>query len=407
MNIIIVNDYAYINGGAGQIAFQTAKLLNKEGHHVIFFSAVGPVDENLSKSGIEVVCLGQYDILNDPNRVRAAILGLWNFRAGVEMKKVLSNFSPDNTIIHIHGLSKSLTTSIVRVAHSMGFKILYHLHDYGIACPNLGFFNYREQQICHRRAMGFDCVFTNCDSRSYAQKMWRLLRQIIQKNIGGVPKYIDGFIYISQFSLNMLKEYIPKQSRLYYLRNPLEVEKTHPIEVRNNKAFIFVGRLSKEKNPALLAKAARDLDVPVIFVGDGEERNHIKTIYPKAEIVGWVHHQKIYKYMNRARTLVFPSLLGETQGLTAFEAQAYGVPVIVSDECAAREAIIPGKTGWTFHNNSLKDLKKHMTMALDDHTIEIMGRESFHSFWDNGNSKNEEYIHKLKDIYIETLISKG
>lgn len=406
MNIIIINDYAYINGGAGQIAFQTAKLLNKEGNHVVLFSAVGPVNEDLIKSGIEVVCLGQYDILNDPNRVRAAILGLWNLRAGLKMKNILSNFSPDDTIIHIHGLSKSLTTSVVRVAHYMGFKIIYHLHDYGIACPNLGFFDYKTQQICHRRAMGFDCVSTNCDSRSYMQKIWRLLRQTIQENIGGLPKYIDGFIYISQFSLNMLKEYIPKQSRLYYLRNPLEVEKTYPIEVRNNKPFIFVGRLSKEKNPALLAKAARDLDVPVIFVGDGEERNHIKAIYPKAEIVGWVHHQKIYEYMSRARTLVFPSILGETQGLAAFEAQAYGVPVIVSDECAAREAIMPGKTGWVFRNNSLEELKRCMNMALDDYIIETMGQKSFYRFWEDGNNKNEEYIHKLKEIYIEILASK-
>ena len=36
MNVIIVNDYSYINGGAGEIAVSTALALAERGHEVIF-----------------------------------------------------------------------------------------------------------------------------------------------------------------------------------------------------------------------------------------------------------------------------------------------------------------------------------------------------------------------------------
>ena len=402
MNIIIVNDFATVNGGASQIAFQTAMLLKEHGHRVIFFSAVPPIAKELQEKGIEVICLGQYDILHDPNRLRAAISGLWNKSAAIEMRKLLNGFSTEDTVVHIHGLSKSLTTSVVRVAHNMNFKIIYHLHDYGVACPNLGFFDYQKQKICHKRAMGLECVCTNCDSRSYPQKIWRICRQIVQLKIGGLPDYIDGFIYISQFSFEILKRYIPDSKKCFYLRNPLAVTKRPRVKVEDNSKFLFVGRLTPEKNPVLLARVAKKIGAPVLFVGEGSEKERVKSIYPKAEMAGWVDHGKLYEYMAQARALVFPSILGETQGLSAFEAQAYGVPVIVSDECAAKEAIIHGRTGWMFRNNSLHDLERFMLAIIDDDVAANLGNEAYNSFWDSGR-ENEKYIDSLSDIYHQVL----
>ena len=43
-NIIIVNDFAFINGGAGSVAIRTACELSRRGKRVFFFAGVAPVD---------------------------------------------------------------------------------------------------------------------------------------------------------------------------------------------------------------------------------------------------------------------------------------------------------------------------------------------------------------------------
>ena len=53
--IVIVNDFAFINGGAGQIAISSAIGMVAKGYRVILFTAVGPVDENLKECGIEII----------------------------------------------------------------------------------------------------------------------------------------------------------------------------------------------------------------------------------------------------------------------------------------------------------------------------------------------------------------
>lgn len=77
-NIIIVNDFAFINGGAGSVAIRTACELSRRGKRVFFFAGVAPVDACLEATGVKVFCLNQYDILNNSNRLEAIIQGLWN-----------------------------------------------------------------------------------------------------------------------------------------------------------------------------------------------------------------------------------------------------------------------------------------------------------------------------------------
>lgn len=213
MNVIIVNDYAYCNGGSSGVALDNAKMLQDRGHSVTLFTAVGPIDDDLNNiEKLKIICLGQYDILNDPNRIRASIRGIWNFKAAIEFSKLLKQYNPNDTVIHIHGLQKAITTSIIPVAKKKGFKILYHLHDYGVVCPNLGFYNYKKQCICTIEPLSFECIFCNCDSRKYIHKLWRVVRQFVQIYVGGLPGKVDGFIAVSCFSWDILKKYIKKSS---------------------------------------------------------------------------------------------------------------------------------------------------------------------------------------------------
>lgn len=400
MNLIIVNDYAYCNGGASGVALDNAKLLAKQGHNVTLFTAVGPIDDNLTTiNNLKIICLGQYDILNDPNRIRASIRGLWNYKSAKEFGKLLKRYDPDDTVIHIHSLQKAITTSIIPVAKKKGFRILYHLHDYGIVCPNMGFYNYQKQSICTKKPLSIQCICCNCDSRKYIHKLWRVVRQFVQMYMGGLPGKVDGSVFVSNFSRKVLGKYISKGQ---VIPNPMNITNRYKVDASLNKYVLYIGRLSPEKNPVTLAEAARDLNVPVVFIGSGICMERIQRVNPSAICTGWLDKEKMGSYISQARYLVFPSLWYETQGLVVAEAMAYGIPVVVSDSCAATDFVSPNVNGLFFSNGEIESLKEAMEKMRDDKFVAVLSENAYKLFGDT----SEKYTTDIERYYSNLLAKK-
>ena len=60
-NVIVVYDFAIINGGAAKVAIQSAIALKKRGLNVVYFSATSPIDKEMVSAGIEVISLDSTD----------------------------------------------------------------------------------------------------------------------------------------------------------------------------------------------------------------------------------------------------------------------------------------------------------------------------------------------------------
>ena len=403
MNVIIVNDYAFVNGGAGSVAINMAKLLAKYGNNVILFTAVGPIDKKLQTfPNLKVICLYQDDLVNNKNRLQAVVNGLWNCKAAIELKKILSEYKPCDTIVHIHTLSKALSTSIILLAKRKGFKIIYQMHDYGIACPNMGFFDYKSNTICVHRSMSLECIVCNCDKRSYWQKLWRVMRQVIQLKLGGLPNKVDCLISVSNFSLKILKPYIPTKKKIEVLPNIINIKRKDRVKAEENKKYIFIGRLMKEKNPNILAYVGRKLGLEVVFVGAGSEEQSIRNLNSQAIITGWLNSKDISQYMNQARALVFTSKCYECHPLTVLEALAYGIPVITSDGCAAIDQVIDGVNGRWFKNNDVESLCDVLEDFYDDNNVAEYSQKAYKIYWNN-RVEEKEYYDKLVKIYRDLI----
>ncbi|MEP5237823.1 MAG: hypothetical protein ABJQ38_02630, partial [Flavobacteriaceae bacterium] len=178
--VVVVNDFGYVNGGASEVAIMSAVELSKK-HRVIFFCAVGPIDEILKDSNVEVIWLNQKWIVKEPNIFKAMIQGIWNLKAKRKFQQLLETLDRNHTIIHVHTWVKSLSSSFVSTIHSMGFKNVITLHDYFTACPNGAFYNYQKKSICKLKPLSTNCLLSNCDKQSRLQKIWRVLRQFVQK----------------------------------------------------------------------------------------------------------------------------------------------------------------------------------------------------------------------------------
>lgn len=93
-NIVVLNDFAQVNGGASQVALAGATGLARRGYRVILFSAVGPSNVVAEAAGVTVMLTGQYEVVADPNRIRAAVQGIWNTHARTELKQLLHSWIP-------------------------------------------------------------------------------------------------------------------------------------------------------------------------------------------------------------------------------------------------------------------------------------------------------------------------
>lgn len=400
-NIIIVNDFAYINGGAAKVAIVSAIELSRKGYNVTFFSAVGPICNELKNSKVNVICLNQNDILHDKNRVRAFFTGIWNIKAGKAMKNLLNNYDDSNTIVHVHGFMKSLTSSVIRAVINKRFKMVVTLHDYFVSCPNGGLYNYKTEKICKVKPMSIKCAVCNCDSRHYYHKIWRTVRQLVQISIASVPNKVKNYIYISQINKNVLKKYLPLNANYYYVRNPIDVQKEKRVEAEKNNIFVYVGRLSEEKGVLLFAKAAKILNCDALFIGDGELKETIKQFYPNVKLTGWLDKSDVNNYLQKSRCLVFPSLWYEGLPLTVLEAKSKGIPVIVSDECSGREVIKDRQFGLWFKRNNIEDLVSKMSILMDDNTlVSNISKATYRDYW-NDSYDLETHINMLLECYNE------
>lgn len=406
-NIIIINDFGHVNGGASQVAISTALNLANSSHHVFFLCVVEPIDTELSSHPlIKVHCTYQQDILNNANRVTSSVQGLWNSTSRKMLKNLLQTLPKDSTIIHVHGWTKALSHSVLHEAIKSNIPIVVTGHDYFLACPNGGFYNYQQGEICKLRALSAECIMSNCDSRSYAHKLWRIARGTLQKNLVGIPKQIKHFIFVSEKSKEILTPYLPKDGKTYLLPNPIDTKFSPRIEAEKNNKIYAIGRLSPEKGFDKLALATKELGLELVIIGEGFEREKLKNINPAITFTGWLTKDQMFEELTNARVIVFSSLLYETQGMVVMEAASRGIPSIVSDVTAAADEIIDYETGILYKTNALNDLKEKLTLVSDDKLVMKLSKNTYENFWRNPCT-NEKYIAELERIYDQMLEMKS
>jgi len=116
-------------------------------------------------------------------------------------------------------------------------------------------------------------------------------------------------------------------------------------------AVVYVGRLSREKGLDLLQPISRSLDAAgishrLVVVGDGPMREELEGSLPDAIFTGTLASDDVATVMASSDLFVFPSRT-DTAGNVVLEAQASGLPVLVSDTGGPRENMCPGRSGFT------------------------------------------------------------
>jgi glycosyltransferase involved in cell wall biosynthesis len=203
---------------------------------------------------------------------------------------------------------------------------------------------------------------------------------------------VDEVLVPSKFVARLLHERGLRNRKLFTLDRWVDPERFRPEKRRAGYwkkwgiadeeklvKFIYVGRLGAEKNLALIAEAYRKLretrkDAHLILVGDGPYRAELEKQLQGLPVTftGFLQGDELPAAIASADAKLFPSLT-DTWGNAPLEAQASGLPVVVSDVGGPAELMEPGVTGFRIPGRNADQLHDAMLVLMDPETRRTMG----------------------------------
>ncbi len=136
--------------------------------------------------------------------------------------------------------------------------------------------------------------------------------------------------------------------------------------------LLYVGRVSKEKNMPLLAQAFKALlaetqDIHLFIVGDGPYLEEMKRTMAgtPCTFTGYMDGEPLATMYASSDIFVFPSTT-DTFGNVVLEAQAAGLPVIVTDQGGPHENMLSDRTGLVVKGDDPESLGRAMRILAGD-----------------------------------------
>lgn len=405
MKILQINNFHYRRGGSEAVYFNTAELLKKYGHEVIFFSSKMPDNLPCEQSKYFV------SNINDIPRWKGLHNYFHNREAKAKLEALILAEKPD--IAHAHLFWGNISPSIFSVLKKHKIPLIHTAHDYRMVCPAYTFTDI-QGSVCEKcRGQHFYwCAAKRC-SKGSALESFVMTAEIYFRNSFYSPvNNLDGVIYVSNFSKQKHLQYNTNFSEVpsLVLYNFVAQSNRHYLAQNERRYFLYFGRLSHEKGLHTLIEAFRQMpEASLKIVGTGpEEKDLIDYVcvnkIANIEFMGFKTGDTLKKLVAEAAFVLVPSEWYENNPMTIIEAYSMGVPVIGAKIGGIPEILPDGKTGFLFAPKDAADLKNVVTRAsqLNASDYKAMRDNALQFAADNFDERL--HYQKLIDFY-EKIIS--
>lgn len=166
--------------------------------------------------------------------------------------------------------------------------------------------------------------------------------------------------------------------KMTVIHNGVDIPGQYPTRLRqvnSNSRILFVGRLTKQKQPMHLVRAIAAMpdqlrnQVIVDFIGEGELRRDLERHVVTAGLGDCIrfrgYQSNVVEWMQNADVLALPSAW---EGLpnVVLEAMANRLPVVATNVDGVAEIIQPGVTGWLVPPADVTALAAALSQVLTD-----------------------------------------
>ena len=155
--------------------------------------------------------------------------------------------------------------------------------------------------------------------------------------------------------------YVSKRTKKYYRRDsdviypPVNTEFFSPNNKEAEDFYVVFSRFVSYKRIDLAINACNQLGKNLIVIGDGEQREYLKSLAgDKTVFTGRISDKEVRDYLQRCKAMIFSA--EEDFGIVPVEVQACGRPVIAYGKGGAKETVIDGITGVHFEEQSVESL---------------------------------------------------
>jgi len=404
MEILQINKFHYLKGGAEKYCFELSSMLEAGGNPVTHFSMQHP--QNFpSDHGEYFVSELDFDrIFSVREKAAAAGRIIYSFEAKRKLSSLLTVRKPH--IAHLHNIYHQLSPSILHALADAGVPSVLTAHDYKLVCPN--YLLYNEDHICEKCGGGrfYNALFTRCLRKSFLSGIILTAEMYLHRVLGtyGILKKI---IAPSRFLLEKLAESGYPRHKLIHVPNFVHRIPESPAPAGGNY-IAYIGRLSREKGIGTLIRAVSELrSTELLIAGSGPSGDSLKKLCNSlgAENVSFVGHlsgDEVVRFISGAKFVIIPSEYYENCPLSILETMALGKPVIGAAIGGIPELIDDGVDGILFDAGNVEELRSQISRLSDDAKLSVsMGRTARQKISDSYNK--EVHYQRIMKVYKEVL----
>lgn len=400
--IVLINDFSKVRGGAAALVVLLAEKLVARNINVTLITGDDGNGLQTTLPGVNVVSLNEPPLLDRPAKV-AAVKGWYNSSANQMMADWIAQNDTPRTVYHVHNWAHILSASVFRALRKVRHRTLVHAHDYFLACPNGAFVNYRSGQECKLTPLSVACLATNCDRRSYAQKLWRAGRHVVRQTLWSFDQNRTGVLLIHDGMREPFERAGIASSQLHTVRNPSLPFLAERVRAEENSEYVFVGRVEEEKGVGDFLAAARAVGVPARVIGDGSALPALRDEFPDVIFDGWQSREGVAELIRNARMLVVASRYPEPFGLVIVEALASGLPLILPNSALLSREVTQNGIGMACDTRSVEALSQLISRTrANDAEVQGMSVKAF-SMRNLLSSTPDRWSDQLTRHYLELL----
>lgn len=215
------------------------------------------------------------------------------------------------------------------------------------------------------------------------------IEEVVWEGLRMFYNQADIVFALSCDSRNILIHHGIAPEKIRIMQRGIDTGRFCPQEGRKEREKKFDGltlttscRLSKDKGleyllPAVKTLLAKHRNMRWRFIGDGPYRGEMEEELAgyAVEFTGFLEGADYVDAIRRSDLFVFPSIT-DTFGQTPLEAQACGVPVLVTDRGGPKDNMVDGETGLVVEGKSAAALVEGVEMLLDKSLLKMIGQNA-------------------------------
>jgi len=374
VNILLVNKYHKVTGGADRYALDLARLLLTHGQEVAFLAMDQPDNWPATDYPLYTVSAGltskTWNTVGPTEKLKAYTRGIYNREAALVTKRAVAEFRPD--VVHVQNIFYQLSPSVIHAARSCGVPVVQTLHDYQPVCANNTLFT--KGHICEEcRRRRFHSILKNrCYNDSMSASVLAFSAKVVHTLLGSYPNGVQRFISPSRFLKEKIESFGIPMAPIEQVNNFLDASTYEP-KFEPGEYLLFFGQILKHKGIYTLITALETgkIDAPLIIAGTGPETGALRQEIQRrslknVSLVGYKTGSELFDLIRGARLVVVPSEWYENQPYAILESFALGKPVVAS-EIGGIPELVDEEVGGLFAPGSAADLATKLHELIADH----------------------------------------